>query len=72
MQNLIRNQIERNIAQDNVIKDIRNFFRLKKDSGIKDKVLGDIRTLFEPEKDYYKEIKVINAFDRSYIEYERL
>ena len=25
----VTNQIERNIAKDNIIKDIRNFFRLK-------------------------------------------
>ena len=46
MLNTIRNQIERNIAGDNIIKDIRNLFRLKNkiSNGIKDETLREIRT----------------------------
>ena len=45
MLNTIRNQIERNIAGDNIIKDIRNLFRLKNKigNGIKDETLREIR-----------------------------
>ena len=41
MLNHTTNLIERNIAEDNIIKDIRNLFRLKKknDSSIKDKII---------------------------------
>ena len=57
-------QTERNIAEDNIIKDIRNLFRLekKKEKSIKDKVLRYIRTLLESnEEDYYKPVKIGNA-----------
>ena len=72
MPNHTTNQIERNIAEDNIIKDIRNPFRLtKKDKGVKEKVLSDIRTLFESdEENYYKPIRSGNAFSGNYIEYE--
>ena len=55
MSNYITNQIERNIAKDNIIKDIRNLFRLKKkrDNSIKVKIIRDTRTLFG--SDEYKE-----------------
>ena len=91
------NQIERNIAQDKLIKDIKNLFKPKKkkgngidntkykglrdirylyetkeikDNGIKDEVLSDIRTLFEPEEDYYKPVKIGNAFGKNVFAYE--
>ena len=40
--------------EENVIKSIRNFFKLKKENeAIKDRIIRDIRTLFEKEeKDY--------------------
>ena len=42
------NQVERHIAKDNKIKDIRNLFTLKKYKGksIKDKIIRNTRTLF--------------------------
>ena len=59
------------IANDKPIKDIRYIFRPKNgDIGIKDEVLSDIRTLFEPEEDYYKPVKIVNAFDYNFIVYE--
>ena len=67
------NQIERNIAKDNIIKDIRNLFMLKKkkNNSIKDKLIREKRTLFEPdEEDYYEPIRIGNAFSSNYIEYE--
>ena len=73
MSNLTTNQIEKSITIDNIIKDIRNLFRLekKKDKDIKDKVLRDIKTLFESgEEDYYKLIRIRNAFSSNYVEYE--
>ena len=47
--NEIEKKIKINIAEDNIIKGIRNLFRLKKkkDNGIKDKIIRGIRTLFE-------------------------
>ena len=43
MPNQTTNQIERNIAKDNIIKDMRNLSTLekKKDKGVKDKVLRE-------------------------------
>ena len=69
---IIPNQIERNIAKDNIIMNIRNLFKKeKKDKGIKDKVLRDIRTLFESDEDeYYRPTRTGNAFSGSYVEYE--
>ena len=63
---------KRSIAIDNIIKDIRNLFKKeKKDNGIKYRVLRDIRTLFEShEKDYYKPIRIGDAFSDNYFECE--
>ena len=48
--------------EDNVIKDIRNLFKLKKENkAIKCKVIRDIRNLFEhEEEDYYKSVRKNN------------
>ena len=48
--------------EDNVIKDIRNLFKLKKENkAIKCKVIRDIRNLFEhEEEDYYKSVRKSN------------
>ena len=73
MPNLATNQIERNIAKENGIKDIRNLFRLKreKDNCIKDKIIRDTRTLFESEEeDYYQRVRISNVFNNNIIEYE--
>ena len=63
---------ENNTIEDNVIKYIRNFFRLKKENkATKIKIIRDIKTLFESEKeDYYKPLRIGNAFSSIYIEYE--
>ena len=49
MPNPSLNHKERNITEDNTIKDIRNLFKLKKkkDNDVKDKIIRDIRFLFE-------------------------
>ena len=46
------------IIQRNIIKDIRNFFRLKKENkAIKGRIIKDIRNLFNHnEEDYYKPV----------------
>ena len=47
--------------EDNIIKDIRNLFKLKKENkAIKYKVIRDIKNLFEHEEDYYKSIRKNN------------
>ena len=64
--NEIEKKIETNIAEDNIIKGIRNLFRLKKkkDNGIKDKIIRGIRTLFEWNKEHYFEtVRISNGFD---------
>ena len=71
MSNLIANEIERNIAEDHIIKDIRSLFRLtkKKDNSDVDKIVRGIRFLFEPDKEDYQEpIRIGNAFSSNYIE----
>ena len=35
-----------------------------------DKILRGIRTLFESEEDYYEPLRIGNAFNSNYIEYE--
>ena len=60
-------------SQENIIKSIRNLFKLKKENeAIKDRIIRDIRTLFEQEEenDYYKPIRVGNFWNKNYIEYE--
>ena len=50
------------LEEENIIKDIRNLFRLEKETkAIKDRVLRDIKNLFEfeeEEKNYYKLVRV--------------
>ena len=46
----------------NIIKDIRNLFRLKKEKeAIKNRVMRDTRNFFEPEEEenYYKPVRVV-------------
>ena len=49
MSNLIANEIERNIPEDHIIKDIRSLFRLKKkkDNSDVDKIVRGIRWKIE-------------------------
>ena len=59
--------------EENVIKDIRNIFRLERETkGIKDRVLRDIKNLFEHEEEenYYKPVRASNFWSYNYIEYE--
>lgn len=77
MPNPIANQIgrNRNTAEDNIIKGMRNLLKLenKKHNGIKDRVLRDIETLFESDnEDYYEPIRTGNAFVSNQIEYESI
>ena len=57
---------------EKIIKDIRNLFRLKKETkAIKDKILRDVRNLFEHEQEnYYKPVRVNNFSSNNYIEHE--
>ena len=58
--------------EDNIFKDVRNLFILKKQNkAIKNRIINDIRNLFEHEQeDYYKPVKVGNFWSNNYIEYE--
>ena len=57
-----------------IIKDIRNLFRLKKETkAIKNRILRDIKYLFEHEKEeenYYKPVRVNTFWNNSYIEHK--
>ena len=59
-------------SKENIIKSIRNLFRLKKENEvIKGSTIRDVRTLSEQQEDnYYKPIKVGNFWNNNYIEYE--
>ena len=64
---------ERNANKGNIIKDIRNLFRLKKrkKNVIEDKIIPEIRALLESdEKDCYELIRIGNKFSNNYIEFE--
>ena len=56
------------------IKDIRNLYRLEKESkAIKDTLLTDIRNLFEhkeEEENYYKPVRVSTFWSNNNIDYE--
>ena len=57
----------------NIIKDIRNVFRLEKENkDIKDRIIRDIENLFEyeEEEDHYKLVIVNNFRSNNYIEYK--
>ena len=74
------------LEEENIIKDIRNLFRLKKNKitlqlkikeikakAIKDRILRYINNFFEHEKEeenYYKPVRVSNFWSNNYIEYE--
>ena len=62
------------LEEENIIKDIRNLFRLKKETkAIKDRILRDIENLFEhekQEKNYYKPVRVSAFWSNNYIEFE--
>ena len=61
------------LEEENIIKDIRNLFRLKKEiKGIKDIILRTIKKIFESEKegDYYKPVRVNKFWSNNYIEYK--
>ena len=61
------------LEEENIIKDIRNLFRLEKETNaIKDRILRDIKNLFEHEEEenYYKPVRVSNFWRNNYIEYE--
>ena len=48
-----------NAIENNLIKDTRNLFRLKKEKeAIKEKIFRDIRTLFESKKEHYKLVRI--------------
>ena len=55
MSNFLLNQIKRNITEYNILKNIKNLFRLKKDNGIKNKIIKGIRTLLESDDENYYE-----------------
>ena len=55
-------KIQKQFDEDDILKNIRNFFKLKKeDKAIKDRIIRDIRTLFEQEEDSYKIERVGNS-----------
>ena len=60
------------LEEENIIKDIRNLFRLKRETkGIRVRLLRDIKNLFEhEEKNYYKPVRVSNFRSNNYIEYK--
>ena len=62
IQNPTPNQIESYTVEDNIIKYIRNLFRLEKknNNAIKDKIIRDIRILFESKGEGYYE-PIINS-----------
>ena len=57
------------LEEENIIKDIRNLFRLEKETkAIKDRILRDIKNLFEHEKEekyYFKAVRVSNFWSNN-------
>ena len=62
-------KIQKQSAEDNIIKNIRNFFKLKiENESMKDRIIRNIKIFFEKEDDYYKLIRISNFWN--YIKYE--
>ena len=59
------------LEEENIIKDVRNPFRLEKEiKTIKERILRDIKNLFEhKEENYYKPVRVNKSWSKIYIEY---
>ena len=56
-------------SEENIIKRIRNLFKLKKENKIfKDRIIKEFRTLFKQEDYYYKSTRVGNFWNNNYIE----
>ena len=56
--------------EENIIKDLRNFFRLEKETkAIKSRILSDIKNISEHEEEdnYYKPVRVSNFWSNNYI-----
>ena len=61
------------LEEENIVKDIRNLFRLEKETkAIEDRILRDIKNLFELEEEdnYYKPGKISDSWSNDYIEYK--
>ena len=70
--------------EDNIIKDVRNIYRMKKeidDTAVKDtgypftlknKMKQNFRNLFEHEEDYHKPVRAGNFWSNNYIEYKSM
>ena len=58
--------------EENIIKDIRNVFRQKKENkAIKDRILRDIKSHVEyKEENYYIPLRINNFLSNNYIEYK--
>ena len=59
-------------SEDNIIKNLRNIFKLKKgNKSIKDRIIRYIKTIFKQQKEYYyKPVRIGNFWKNNYIEYE--
>ena len=59
-------------SQDEVIKNIRNLFKLKiKKRTTKHKIIRDTKTFFQQQEEgYYKPVRVGNFWNNNYTEYE--
>ena len=56
---------------DNIIKNFRNLFILKKEIDDNTRIIGDIMNLSKQEgEDYYKPVTLHNFYKNNYIEYE--
>ena len=54
--------------EDNIIKDVGNLFRLKKENyAINDRVIKGIKNLSELEEGYCKAVTVGNCYSNNYI-----
>ena len=57
-------------SEKNIVKSIRNLFKLKKENErIKDRITKDM-ILFEQKDDYHKPIRVGNCWNNNYVEYK--
>ena len=72
MTDRLRYKRDKNL-EENIIKDVRNLSRLKKENeAIKDRLIKDIGNLLEhQEENYYKKVRIGNFCNNNCIGYER-
>ena len=61
---------EKKQSEENIIKSIRNVFKLKKNEATKGRIIWGITTLFKQKYNYYKPTRVGHLWNNNHIKHE--